>query len=132
MVGYPGETRENLYETYEFIKKCNFSTINVQQFQPLPGTPIYSQLLKEGKITENFLPNAGGYGDVNFIDDRMKDFNFPRFIFKVQARMALSNPTAYISAIRNTGRAFVISSGRDFLRSLFRQNTTIPLPKPGL
>ena len=106
--------------------------MNVQQFQPLPGTPIYTQLLEEGKITENFLPNAGGYGDVNFIDDRMKDFNFPRFILKVQLRMALSNPTAYISAIRNTGRSFVVSSSYDFFRSLARPNSTVPLPKPGL
>jgi magnesium-protoporphyrin IX monomethyl ester (oxidative) cyclase len=132
MIGYPGETREYLQETYEFIKNCNFSSVNVQRFQPLPGTPIYSRLLAEGKITPNFLPNAGGYGDVNFIDEGLKDFNFPRFILKVQLMLAICNPITYVMAVRNLGLAYFLSSIGDLLRSLFRQNKPVPLPKPGL
>lgn len=42
IVGFPGESEEEFKETYDFIKKVNFSELHVFPFSPREGTPAYS------------------------------------------------------------------------------------------
>ena len=42
IVGFPGESEEEFQETYDFIKKVNFSELHVFPFSPREGTPAYS------------------------------------------------------------------------------------------
>ena len=41
IVGFPGETQEELLETYEFIKKVNFAELHVFPFSAREGTKAY-------------------------------------------------------------------------------------------
>ena len=67
IVGFPGETEEEFKETYDFLKKCEFSHLHVFPFSPRKGTVAYNmkdqipsdiknervnKLLELSKITE--------------------------------------------------------------------------------
>jgi radical SAM superfamily enzyme YgiQ (UPF0313 family) len=71
-MGYPGETRENMLETLAFMKELNPSYAEINIFNPLPGTKIWSLLEQQGQVssdmdfsrfsqasTENFFTNDG-------------------------------------------------------------------------
>ena len=46
-LGAPGETRETLRETLEFIKKTDPDDIQVSLMTPIPGTPFYEKVKHE-------------------------------------------------------------------------------------
>ncbi len=51
IVGFPGETEEEFNESYDFVKKVNFSRIHVFKFSPREGTRAYKMKDKvNGKI----------------------------------------------------------------------------------
>ncbi len=51
IVGFPGETKEEFEESYEFVKKIGFSRIHVFKFSPREGTRAYKMKKKvNGKI----------------------------------------------------------------------------------
>lgn len=53
MIGFPYETREDIFKTIELCRRIK-STINVVSiFQPLPGTKLRELCIKEGFITGN-------------------------------------------------------------------------------
>lgn len=47
IVGYPGETREEMEETINFAAKIEADSYSVSILSPLPGTNIYRQVVKE-------------------------------------------------------------------------------------
>jgi radical SAM superfamily enzyme YgiQ (UPF0313 family) len=54
LLGYPGETKESAWQTIKFVQKVspdNLAFYNIAT--PLPGTPMYDQVKKNGwlKIT---------------------------------------------------------------------------------
>ncbi len=59
ITGYPGETAEDFRQTLKFIKTIRPNMIGFNIFMPLPGTPSYEQLKREGKP----LPNWEDVGD---------------------------------------------------------------------
>lgn len=50
MVGIPGETEESIKDTIGAIERMDFDFVNLGVFTPYPGTDIYQELDKEGKI----------------------------------------------------------------------------------
>lgn len=50
MLGALDETQETIRETKEFIKQSNFDTIFVTVTTPMPGTRLYEQASKEGRL----------------------------------------------------------------------------------
>ncbi len=71
IMGYPGETRENILQTLAFMKELNPSYAEINIFNPLPGTKIWNDLEQQGKVssdmdfsrfsqasTENFFTNG--------------------------------------------------------------------------
>jgi len=44
MLGYPGETKETIALTKEFVKSVPLTTMNLSKFTPYPGSPIYKKL----------------------------------------------------------------------------------------
>jgi radical SAM superfamily enzyme YgiQ (UPF0313 family) len=47
IVGYPGETRDEMEETIEFAAKVEADSYSVAILSPLPGTPVYRKAIKE-------------------------------------------------------------------------------------
>lgn len=82
LIGYPGETLEDLQETEKLIRKSKFDSIGIQYFQPLPGTPVYDTLVQQGEIADTLLPNSTT-GSRVYVTADLKNFNFSRFALKM-------------------------------------------------
>lgn len=55
VVGYPGETKELLKETFDFIRKTEPDYVYVCQAIPYPGTEMYDELKKLGwKVSDDW------------------------------------------------------------------------------
>lgn len=92
LIGYPGESREDLKLTVEFIKKCRFNFVFLNVFQPLPGTPVYDQLVRDGEIEDGLLPNNYSEGTRSYVTPDLVGFNFPLFVLKTYFMMAVRDP----------------------------------------
>lgn len=85
MIGCPGETREDLKETESFIRKCKFDAISIANFQPMPGTPIYDELVAKKEITSDTLPTL--FADIrhrSYVPPALKDFDFAKFADRLE------------------------------------------------
>ena len=51
MMGYPGETKEDMLATLEFMQELNPDYAEINLFNPLPGTPIWQELEARGKVS---------------------------------------------------------------------------------
>jgi len=51
IIGAPKETREQMMDTYNFIKNNDFDEIFVNLLTPLPGTPVWDYALSRGLVT---------------------------------------------------------------------------------
>ncbi|MEK6950167.1 MAG: radical SAM protein [Nanoarchaeota archaeon] len=47
VIGHPGETYEEIQQTIEFARSCGADSYSVSILSPLPGTPIYRQVVRE-------------------------------------------------------------------------------------
>jgi anaerobic magnesium-protoporphyrin IX monomethyl ester cyclase len=56
MIGYPGETEEDVKETIKLIRKSRIDALILGKFLPIPGTPIFDELVKEGEIDKDYMP----------------------------------------------------------------------------
>jgi len=56
MICYPGETKEDIKETIQLIRKSRFDFFQIMRFMPIPGTPIYNDLVREEEIPPDYMP----------------------------------------------------------------------------
>lgn len=47
IMGLPGETRESVMQTSDFIATCDFDDMNLAKFTPFPGAPIWKECVSE-------------------------------------------------------------------------------------
>ena len=92
ILGYPGESEEDLLATRELVLKCNFNFVFLASFQPLPGTPIYNELVSNKELPDGLLPHSYSDGTRPYTPEQLKDFNFPKFILTTHFLMMLNNP----------------------------------------
>jgi radical SAM superfamily enzyme YgiQ (UPF0313 family) len=52
MLGVPGETKETLDETLNYIKKLPVDEINVNFFTPFPGSEFFKEVIKESFVPD--------------------------------------------------------------------------------
>jgi radical SAM superfamily enzyme YgiQ (UPF0313 family) len=115
MIGLPEETEEDFLATIEFLKKAKPDRINRGKFYPLPGTPIYEELLKEGKIKK--------LNDWNDLWDKYVATYWtftampPKKFAKLQARMdrTVTYPINYIYKIKNNWKVYPIMALRQMI-----------------
>ncbi len=81
MVGCPGETKEDLKETELLIKRCKFNGLSITNFQPMPGTLIYDELIKRGEIVSDFLPAF--FRKRVYVPSTLRDFDLEKFVSRV-------------------------------------------------
>lgn len=51
IVGFPGETEEDLKATCELVNKVSYTKFVCSYFSPLPGSEIFEKVVSEGKYT---------------------------------------------------------------------------------
>jgi len=64
MVGYPGETQEDIVATLKHIQKCNPDYLTITQAYPIKGTPLYDEI--EAEITVQPDWNTSTDRDIRF------------------------------------------------------------------
>lgn len=61
ILGYPGETKEDIKKTIDFALSLPLKRASFANFQPLPGTDAYNELLNKGELKidhwEKFSPS---------------------------------------------------------------------------
>ncbi len=50
VLGFPGETKETIWETVKFIDRIKPSDVGYYIATPYPGTPLYEQVVKDGLL----------------------------------------------------------------------------------
>jgi len=65
LLGYPGETREDLALTRDYILGSEIDRCIINFFNPIPGTPIYDQLEQRGELGK--APGKINYKQIGYI-----------------------------------------------------------------
>jgi anaerobic magnesium-protoporphyrin IX monomethyl ester cyclase len=50
MIGVPGEDESDVQETFEFAKSLDLDRWSWSIYSPLPGSPLYEELIEEGRV----------------------------------------------------------------------------------
>ncbi|OPZ93168.1 MAG: (Dimethylallyl)adenosine tRNA methylthiotransferase MiaB [Firmicutes bacterium ADurb.Bin419] len=100
IVGYPGETKEDLMLTKRFIKNHSFDAIFINNFQPLPYTPVFNQLVANGEISTEVIPKNYANGVRVYKPKELKDFDFPKYILGIYLSFALRNPGKIVYSLK--------------------------------
>jgi len=58
IIGFPGETRELIFDTIELNRKLIFDTVNAVAFAPFHGTFLHKFCVEQGYISEDFTPGS--------------------------------------------------------------------------
>ena len=67
ILGHPGEDKNTVEETRQFIKDVRFDMASFYSFQPLPGTPIYDILVRAGSLSK--ADEMTSYDVVNWVPE---------------------------------------------------------------
>lgn len=59
IIGFPGETREQIQRTFDFARKIKIDRIIPFIYQPLPGSELYELCLKEGYLEDTLGFESG-------------------------------------------------------------------------
>ncbi len=125
ILGYPGDTVDDLLLSKKLIEKCKFDFVNIVNFQPLPGTPIYDDLVSSGEIREGQLPVDNAEGGRVYTPPELKNFNFSRFILSCWIKLVLHNPRAVFSIIYGVNPFFMIKRLLNHLQEASKVKKTI-------
>ena len=71
MIGYPDETREEVYTTIEYARELVAEGLDKASFLlvlPLPGTPIHSMAINEGYLSHDFNADNMHWTKANMIN----------------------------------------------------------------
>lgn len=111
MLGYPGETRETIQETKEFVSRLTLTKMNLSKFTPYPGSPIYKKLYNTSIRDEdwerlngmNFVYTADGFTEEELetkYQEVIGSFYQRKAIMLHYTKMAIANPTHLIRLIK--------------------------------
>ena len=71
MIGYPDETKEEIYRTIEFAKKCmewGLAAVGFSLVMPLPGTPLFDSATREGYLSRDYDPDKMQWQKANMVN----------------------------------------------------------------
>lgn len=93
--GLPGETKKTLQRTFEYSCKIDVDSIQFSLATPLPGTPMYNELLKKGSLLSTKWSDLDGANrTVIAYSDMSKEYleNFMACSYRNWMRKKLKNP----------------------------------------
>lgn len=68
IIGFPGETREQIMRTVKFARELKLHTWAIFIFNPLPGSQLFEECVKRGYITEESFFEVGNQYFYSVID----------------------------------------------------------------
>lgn len=126
IIGYPGDTKEDLKQTLEFAQTCNFDFIFLNNFQALPGTPIFDELVKKGEITEDFLPKNYSDGGRSYTPEALKDVNFANVVLSEYMKFYTKSPSKILYAFKLFPPKLIAKKVfKNFMNSIKNQKETV-------
>ncbi len=123
ILGFPGETEEDLGQTRETVLKNDFDFVYFNNFQPLPGTQILEELVSKGEIPG--LVEIFNYSDGarSYTPSQLKKFNFSKFVLTTYASLILRKPRILLYLIHHYSIPFLMKklflNARNLVRSWF-------------
>jgi len=99
IIGYPGETEKDLFETVDFMKKVHPTIILMNIYWPLPGTVSYDQLRQEGEALPAW-ENTARATESRLNYSKMQDERFFDLYDWIKLKNVLPNNIRYL--IRDT------------------------------
>lgn len=107
MVGHPEETAADIHQTIKLMRTLRLDSNLVSVLMPLPGTPIYERLLREGRIPTGFkwdnLEEVKRYETKGFTNIEQEEFD--KLVLEMMRNAALLN--LQIRSILNRSRFFM-------------------------
>jgi radical SAM superfamily enzyme YgiQ (UPF0313 family) len=73
LLGYPSETRSDIEKTIKVSRHLKLDRAAFSLFNPFPGTEIYEELLKKGRIEEQEIDTKAL--DYDLVSVELKDLN---------------------------------------------------------
>ena len=92
IIGYPEEEIEDMKATIDLIKKCKFNFFFLNNFQPLPGTPIYDELVRREEIKDGLMPKNFSDGERTYTPPALRNVNFPKLVLLLYLNLAFREP----------------------------------------
>ncbi len=113
VIGAPQETREQIMDTYNFIKKSNMDLFDVYLLTPYPGTPIWNYACERG-IVQNDMKDWNVF-DVNAYRKTNSDLVLLSETLSRQEIVALYKKFRRLRFIRNFAKVLAHPLKRDLL-----------------
>lgn len=66
IIGFPGETKEQIRKTLDFSRRLDLDRISCFIFNPLPGTPLFDECVAKGYINPEDLTEDVDYFEARF------------------------------------------------------------------
>jgi anaerobic magnesium-protoporphyrin IX monomethyl ester cyclase len=129
IIGYPGEEIEDLLETEKFIHTCRFNFVFLNNFQPLPGTPVYDDLVRKGEIKDGLLPENYSDGVRAYTPVEFAEFNFPKFILRTYLQMVIKDPLNLPYMLSFFPPALLVEKVISNVIAMFRGGGYVPPPR---
>jgi len=96
ILGFPGETKEDIEQTIEFAKELPLNRAAFHSFIPLPGTAVWAEMEKSGELEhvdwERYFFWAGAYVPQGLKREELRKLHRKAFLgFYLRPRIILQN-----------------------------------------
>ncbi|MFH1996311.1 MAG: radical SAM protein [Candidatus Omnitrophota bacterium] len=115
IIGYPGETVQDIKTTIHFACSLPFDQITFSPFTPLPGTPVHDKLIERGEIDQAYVPDNYfhvTYAPAGITIRRMRAL----FIYAMIRSLALS-PKRLFNLLRSYSPRRIASYLKSYLKN---------------
>jgi radical SAM superfamily enzyme YgiQ (UPF0313 family) len=95
MVGYPGETKEDIYATVQHLKNADPDLFTITVAYPIKGTPLYAEV--EDRFVTNLPWESSTDRDIDFTrtyNRKYYDYAIQMINYEVNYHKALKKPVA--------------------------------------
>jgi radical SAM superfamily enzyme YgiQ (UPF0313 family) len=92
MVGYPGETKEDIFETLHHLKSADPDLFTITVAYPIKGTPLYAE------VEDRFLTNLSWASSTDRDIDFSRAYNRKYYDYAIQM---INNEVGYHKALKH-------------------------------
>jgi magnesium-protoporphyrin IX monomethyl ester (oxidative) cyclase len=120
IIGYPGDTMEDLIDTRKLILNTDMDSFSLFIFQALPGTPVFDDLVRSGEITQAHVPTTESFFQIHsYRTPSLEGVNMKWFRFMTILMVYLKKPHKIIGLLKTQRLSFI----RDSLAHMFFNNS---------